>query len=362
VVIYYYGYVFTEGIPADRWLRAHQTEEKLVIRDLSEGLPEGSNGYSFQGPPVDGHLATILCVQGYCGGIGEPSADAREERYESFDGGLTWKLSTSIELPDGTYIAGTRSDGATIAFHYDPNDGSYEWFTWPDRQPVTPPEPGAIARMIDGRLVWRTYASNSPDTGGSIYDETGNVIAAPIEPPLPGPFDFVREGVLDLAWWLPWPRDAESTAYISEVAASGTVLRTVKARGFDPALIGWIDEDTIVVRRWGSPDASLADAALIDLETGAMNRIDGLQPTEKDRDVYVTEVVVGDFAMVDAPGSCLHVRAAAGSDSESLECYADGVLFEVTGEAMVDAAGVEWLPVRAPGGIDGYASTEFLLR
>jgi hypothetical protein len=66
--------------------------------------------------------------------------------------------------------------------------------------------------------------------------------------------------------------------------------------------------------------------------------------------------------MVDAPGSCLHVRAAASADSASRECFADGVLFEVTGAGMDDANGAEWLPVRAPGGIEGFASTEFLLR
>jgi hypothetical protein len=66
--------------------------------------------------------------------------------------------------------------------------------------------------------------------------------------------------------------------------------------------------------------------------------------------------------MVDAPGSCLHVRAAASDASESLECFADGVLFEVTSEPVDDAAGAEWLPVRAPGGIEGFASSEFLLR
>jgi hypothetical protein len=362
VVLYYYGYVFTEGIPADRWLRAHQTQDGLVIRDLSEALPEGSGGLSAERGFASGQFATIICVQGYCGGMADPSPDAKEERYVSSDGGITWQFHPGLHLPEGVYIAGTRSDGQQIAFRVHDPPEPFEWFTWPEMQAVTPPVPDAHARMLDGRLVWMTVSGRSPGDGGTIYDEDGNVIAAPVKLPLSGSYDVVRGAVPDLVWWIPFPRDNDATVYLSQVDPGGAVLRTVKLKGLDPAPVGWVDDDRVVIRRWAWHDGSLADTAIVNLQTGEMNRIDGLQPTDKDRDVYSIGVVVGAFAMVDTGGDCLNVRKEPGTSAEGLDCFADGVLLEVTGGAVADEAGREWLPVRAPGGIEGYASSEFLRR
>ena len=362
VVLYYYGYVFTEGIPADRWLRAVQTDGGLDIRDLSETLPDGSGAYFADGGYGLGQFSTSVCVQGYCGGIGPASSDARSEAFLSGDGGVTWTFEADGGRPEGVYVVGTRSDGVQVVSRYDDSTQTLGWFTWPGMEPIEPPAPGARAQMLGDRLVWATGDPGLPDFGGTTYDEDGNVIAAPVRlPPLPGSFTVIRGSTIDLAWWIPLPRDNDATVYISQVAPDGALLRTVRLERMDPALVGWIDEDRIVIRRWNYSPGGLADAAILNFATGEMNRIDGLQPTEQDRDAYVTGVVTGEFALVDAPGSCLHVRERADTTSQSLGCFADGVLFHVTGDPH-ETDGTEWLPVRAPGNIDGFASTEFLVR
>jgi hypothetical protein len=215
--------------------------------------------------------------------------------------------------------------------------------------------------MIEGRFVWRTYEEGSSD-GGSFYDEDGAVIAAPVRSPLEAPHNFYRENLTDVVWWIPDDRQTELIGYVSEVAPDGALVRSVRYEGNDMWPIAWIDDDRVVVLRFYPRDRSIGAAYIVNLETGEMNEIDGLRPTDQDRDSYVTTLMTGEFAMVDAPGSCLHVRAEANVAAKSLECFADGVLFEVTGEAALDSGGAEWLPVRAPGAIEGFASSEFLLR
>jgi hypothetical protein len=361
VVLYYYGYVFTEGIPADRWLRAHQTEDGLVIRDLSEGLPAGSNGYQFISAPKDGRLFTTICVQGYCGGHADPSADAREETYESLDGGITWHRSNEppgLVLPDGVFLGGVMSDGTTVAGTYDSAEQQYDWFTWPGRTTVESPVGNARAGMRDGQFVWQTVSFDFPSRGGALYDEDGDLVLAEMQPPMDGAYDVQRWWEFDLAVWYPFPRDTATTGYLTDIAADGSLLRTVRWEGYDIRPVGWRDDDHLIVLRFYPEEGSIAQSYILAFETGEMNRIEGLQPTEQDRDVYATEVMTGEFAMVDAPDSCLHVRAETNLDSESLGCFADGVLLKVLG----DHGTTDWLPVLAPGGVEGFASTVFLLR
>jgi hypothetical protein len=333
----------------------------LVVRDLAPDVPENSNGgYQFLDDVATGHLSARLCVQGYCGGHADPSPDAREETYESVDGGVTW--GPILSPPRGTYIEGARADGNLVAFSTNGSGAISEWFTWPDMEPVSPPGPNLRALMIGGRLLWRSISTDFPMDGGTFYDEQGELVAAPIERPIPGTYDFQRRAVLNLVTWNPSPRDGGVTGYLSEVAPDGAILRSVRYQGYDVSPIAWRDDDRVVVLRYYPRDESIGAAYIVNLETGEMNEIDGLRPTDQDRDSYVTALMTGEFAMVVAPGSCLHVRAAASADSASRECFADGVLFEVTGAGMDDANRAEWLPVRAPGGIEGFASTEFLTR
>jgi hypothetical protein len=210
--------------------------------------------------------------------------------------------------------------------------------------------------------LWEVEDEDLPPDGGIIVDEEGDIVADRIRPPLEGQFGFERTANLDLVWWVPWPRDGDRTGYISQVDPDGTVVRTVHYRGTDFHPIGWIDNDRVVARRSYPREGSLADAVIINLETGLMNAIVGLQPTDEDRDSYVRGVVTGEFAMVDTPDSCLNIRPEASLDSHAQRCVPNGVLVEVAGDAVQDESGIDWLPVGVPPGIQGWASTEFLLR
>jgi hypothetical protein len=357
VVLYYYGYVFSEGIPVDRWLRAHQTSEGLVIRDLARSLPGTASLYSLAANYEGQHLVASLCVVGHCGGVGDPTPDATLQTFESVDGGITWDEVDSPPL-------GVRFIGALDAFrtpvgiYSDYPGGPTHWISWPDGGEFEPPLADARASVVGGELLWEIEDEELPHRGGIVVDAHGQVVAGAIRPPLPGQFGFERSDVLNLVEWVPWPRDDGRTGYVSQVNADGSMVRTVRYQGTDLDPIGWADENRIVARRSYPRQGSYGDAVLLNLETGEMNPIEGLRPTAEDRDSYVRGVATGEFAMVDAPGSCLHVRSEADAGSQSLGCFADGVLLEeVEGDSTA-----EWLPVRAPGGIEGFASTKFLVR
>ena len=72
-------------------------------------------------------------------------------------------------------------------------------------------------------------------------------------------------------------------------------------------------------------------------------------------------VQIGPFARVVNTGSCLRVRAEPSLSSQTLDCLADGVLLQASGEAR-DADSITWLRVMTPGGVQGWASTVFLER
>jgi hypothetical protein len=305
-------------------------------------------------------MVATICVQGYCGGLGEPSDDAELAAYESRDGGVTWQEIG--KPPIGTSLMVSPGNGELVGWRYDAERDSVQWFTWPGMEPNTPQSGRAWRQLQDGQVVWSQCPDSHPHTGCTLFDEAGNVVAEPVKLPTTGPHSVIRGETIDLVWWIPYPRDSASTVYVSQVSPTGELLRTVKLEGIDPTPIGWIDDNRIVIRRWGLHERGLADAALLDFGTGEVNPIEGLQPTAQDRDSYLTEIVRGTFAMVDAPGSCLHVRAEPGTAAETLGCFADRVLFTVTGEAVSGPEGTEWLPVRAPGAVEGLASTEFLIR
>ncbi|MDP2949338.1 MAG: hypothetical protein Q8P22_07355 [Chloroflexota bacterium] len=74
---------------------------------------------------------------------------------------------------------------------------------------------------------------------------------------------------------------------------------------------------------------------------------------------YVQAVLRGPFARVVNTGACLNVGAAPGMATPVLACAADGVLLQDTGETR-EVDGVAWHRVVTPGGVEGWASTQYL--
>jgi hypothetical protein len=75
----------------------------------------------------------------------------------------------------------------------------------------------------------------------------------------------------------------------------------------------------------------------------------------------VVAVQHGPFARVVSTGDCLNVRAEPSARAEILRCYVDGVLLQDLGETR-EADGTTWARVKAPGGLEGWASVAYLER
>jgi len=97
---------------------------------------------------------------------------------------------------------------------------------------------------------------------------------------------------------------------------------------------------------------------LIDIEAGETRAL--RWPAARGRNI-VRAVVRGPFLRVVAPGDCLRVRAEPGAAGRELVCAADGVLLTDLGETRETADG-RWRKVRAPDGVEGWASDPFLER
>jgi hypothetical protein len=349
LVLYYYGgNVPIEGAVPLPVLRARQAEDGLEIYELSANFPKGG-AYTAHYEFDLGRLAFGICTQGYCGGYGPADADSQNELFVSADGGVRWESLGA--LPRDAYPAAILEDGTLIVSQFDSSTNTSHLLTWPDARPLEPPVAGARPQLFGCDLHW-------VNEEGEVFDERGNLVrAAPKFPP--GEFSAIPANVLDLIWWIPLPRDSAGTGYVSEIAPDGSLGRTVTHRGFDLDVIGWIDDDRVLVRRYFPPQGGIGATYILDLRNGSFREVADLR-RPGDRDAYPVAVVRGTFVRVDAPGDCLNLRAGRGTDSPVVTCVADGVLLEPTGDAVTAQDGSRWRPVRTPSGQTGFASVDFL--
>jgi hypothetical protein len=102
--------------------------------------------------------------------------------------------------------------------------------------------------------------------------------------------------------------------------------------------------------------------AVVDLESALISPIP--QPF-LDQKIFRRNNVVGvqhgPFARVVNTGDCLNVRASPSAGAGILRCYVDGVLLQDLGETR-ESGGTTWARVKAPGGLEGWASVEYLER
>lgn len=64
--------------------------------------------------------------------------------------------------------------------------------------------------------------------------------------------------------------------------------------------------------------------------------------------------------VVNTDNTCLNIRAAPDPSADILDCAAEGVLLQLSGQLADDANGVRWRSVTTPSGIEGWASTQYL--
>jgi hypothetical protein len=119
---------------------------------------------------------------------------------------------------------------------------------------------------------------------------------------------------------------------------------------------------TGAVTPYGQPIIEQNIPMLIDLRNREKRPIapflNGVIPRSRN---LATAIQQGPFArVINTEGTCLNIRAEPGSGA-ALDCAAEGVLLRDLRE-FADVAGVTWLRVATPAGLEGWASTQYLER
>src|SRR5690606_5955314 len=136
----------------------------------------------------DGTLYLFECSTGYCGGVGEATADASVTLYRSTDDGITWESLGAQPLPAGAFAA-----------YPDPGDWSVS------RPQLTPEE------TRDG-----TFEVNGMPIDLTALDDRGQPDGYLASVP-----EFSNDGRLALRWFVTLPSET-TVPYLSIFAADGT--------------------------------------------------------------------------------------------------------------------------------------------
>lgn len=347
---------------------------KPRVRTLFEATAPGTYINSLYVAAGGHDIWLFVCTTGYCGPVGQPTADAEQTLHHSDDGGITWNevavfgADTGIvSVVSGLPIlsrSGTDPTGKPAAVYFTLQGGR-----------VIPAPPGAspvyqsggtdiLWQIDDNTKLVRTdgasvFASEQPfSVAGTPHPNASTVVVFWRE--TAPPFSIVEHAVVD----------------------SGKVVQTIA--GGDPGFFlwigGWLDGMRAVggvgmmpadVPGATGPQRSFSIPSLIDFEKGSVTPIElyGTLFT----DAYfgrnaIRAIDRGDTAggfslpyLVAADGDCLNVREKPSTSAGVLRCFADDViLWAKPGETAAD--GITWLEVLGPDGTKGFASKEFLAR
>lgn len=334
----------------------------------TEQLFRPASGYissSYFDPAGKQHYLTV-CSRGYCGGVGQISADAQTTIYRSLDGGVTWQ---ALETTDGgVRVVANTQQGPLLSASF-PTEGS------------GPAEPQF--RLLGSTAVIRPPAGMEP-----AYDSLGNqligwrssdgrtllrmdgsrLLTIPDLSQLFAPDSRVRIlGVHDngdavVAW------EGEGPQSYTGVFESGK-LKSVFVGAATLALGGWNTNfgfGNVRLPANGSTTGTPLYPAVIDFATGQVQVLELYGPVGSDAYAgqrnYVRWVSSGRNFRVKATGDCLNVRESPSTGAKSLGCFVDGVLLgDVAGsDGEEQAGGITWWKVATPGGEQGWASSEFL--
>lgn len=106
-----------------------------------EEIFSAQSGYIIGGrfdPAGEEHYISV-CSQGYCGGVGEMSADAQSTIYRSTDGGTTWDVVKSF---DGSAVIGAHTAQGPLVFIQEENYQPSRVESLTTGEAINPPSPG----------------------------------------------------------------------------------------------------------------------------------------------------------------------------------------------------------------------------
>jgi DNA-binding CsgD family transcriptional regulator len=303
------------------WLR-----EPLLVNDepgLPHGYPLGVVGGE------DGRFAAVWCAIGErgCGKTHSEVPDTTPRiLVVSTDGGVSWRVYDDSPMPLSASPLGFAGDQVILAVPDGNGGAGYYEYPSGKRLPAAPDQQTPAPAGVTVRLEYTQDLANEASTLIGVSHGT----AAP-----------------DAYYSFPGGRLFIGVA-ISESVLLGLAERNPKAMLLDPPR---------------ELEGFARAAVLVDLTARTVRPVEGLESASGDGGVVspFRFDVLPPALVVAGAGDCLNVRETPGRAAGVTGCFADGVLLlRREGVEPVEADGVRWLPVRTPGGRDGWASAEFL--
>ncbi len=345
---------------------------ELHTENLFRPLMELTGGHVFQFAAdwERGHLLVKVCASGYCGGEDDPSADATVRVFRSRDGGATYSEEDASGLPVWSYLRGFVGDDAVVVgMERRGLDYVTPYLLYQSMAPLTPPtavgraEPQADAAIGIG---WLDFVN-----GSGYYDSSGKRL-------IPGGAGKRLNYVVPLpsghriAHWIDYGVFDEYTGLYD---GEGRLVRAIRSRHLTSTLgqlpsgllfgnVAPPEPFAFEVDAGASACTTVGStyASLLDLNTGTVHPIlelAGCTPNQPHG--YLVHIQARAVLRVATNGDCLNVRKEPSASSESVGCFADGVLLGLRGDGPPPIV-PGWRAVMTPALEPGWAAEEFLRR
>lgn len=331
-----------------------------------EPLYKPATGYilSSNWDPAGREHYLSICSRGYCGGVGQISADAQTTIMRSTDGGVSWQ---ALETFDGDVTVAARTAQGVLLNRTTYKDGvfDYRFQVLGTSQFLTPPA-GAQPEYIDTRLIgWRL------SDGKTIQGLDGSTLVVLPDLGLPqGKAAPMRiEGILATGDLLvSWYVQSDQASYIGLI--KGGKLTAVFKGSSDLSVGAFVSQsiafgNVTLPKADGTPTGAPLYPVILDLGQGTLNVLElygavGSDAYNGQRN-RIRLVEPGPFLRVTGDGDCLNVRESPSTIAKVLGCFADNVLLHDLNEEQI-AGGTTWKKVQTPAGVPGWASKDFLTR
>ena len=354
LVVYYRPATYATDGGDTRLYRAY-TDASGVLRSdpLFTGDLEGAFSYALD--TGRGTIGVSVCVQGYCGGVAEPSPDARAVGYLSTDGGVSFvRLG---ELTRGAFVNGVVG-GELLVTRY--GDGSATHSLFPSGKTVNPPVTLASPVQVAGGILWQTPEGAILDSAGQSLSPAQTYGMTTASRPIVSSGESVKT-------WAKQPTAAQSLGRQYLGVFQGTKLAAAYSwQGNDLRAVVRLS-GTQLLGNFAPQQTGFGEfpAMLVDLGAGLIYPVPELSELLRAEghigQPFIQAASPGAVARVTNAGDCLNVRESASTAAKTLGCYKDGVLLKDRATTE-QAGGITWWAVATPDGREGWASSEFLRR
>lgn len=363
------GYAHGTGTPWRTRLIAGGLPGPRVFELPSPGRPDGALMGILAGPDGDPLYSTV------CGGeqcfYEGPVTAATSSFYRSNDGGFRWMEVTSR---DGRWWPRLGLNGDFVAVNFDgPSDAAVFVST---NEALARPEPWSGLVRYRGAPAW--ISSQHPMLENADGSSLLKFDFLPFEARVTGFIQSNDESRYLLTWLLSTPNPTshgfDYRYFVTSVG--GTQAQTFETRTTIGTLAGewrdrkWLVNAEVALRpntcahdyakdgdRGLSPavfDPATGDLAFL----GAPYFADVTGGCAEGAETVVA-TWIGVSARILAPGDCLNLRTAPGSNTKVADCLPDGAIVLRTG-STTEADGIRWASISTLGGESGWVAEAFL--